>query len=163
VKPCLLEAAQILEDIADVADIMGRASEQRIGAVYIDREHGEHLRRVANELRETLEKLWCQKVEFGSYTCYEDTQYGFAVDSCLVYEVNELNSDGIKTIGCCCGHGRQQGYIQVAPESVGEMLNMGYERLPIDEHGNGQWCFIPKTPFWLGQQNGLFERGQGDD
>lgn len=87
----------------------------------------------------------CNKVEYGSYDCYADTKYGFSVDRCLVNEINSLNDDGIKTIGCCCGHRRQQGYIQVTPIYIPKMLWLGYEQLPVDEYGNGLWCFKPKT------------------
>jgi hypothetical protein len=89
--------------------------------------------------------LWCKSVSFGSYGCYEDTINGASVDGCLVGEVNKLLNSGIKTIGCCCGHAKRQGYIQVAPESAEAMNNLRYEQLPIDADGNGQWCFKPKT------------------
>ena len=104
---------------------------------------------VPNELIEAMlyaqGELYCKDVKFGTYDCYEDTVHGFPVDGCLVGEINRLNNDGIKTIGCCCGHGKMQGYIQVAPEYVDKMLELGYEQLPVDADGNGQWCFKPKT------------------
>ncbi len=144
----LIESAEILEDMADVADIRGRASEKRIGAVYIDAEHGDRMRHLSNSLRQILKEIWCKNIEFGSYDCYESTEYGFDVDSCLVGEINRLNADGIKTIGCCCGHGKQQGYIQVAPDFVDKMFELGYEQLSVDANGNGQWCFKPQTRWW---------------
>jgi hypothetical protein len=104
---------------------------------------------VTDELIEAMlyaqKVLLCGEVKFGSYDCYESTKYGFDVDGCLVSEINRLNNLGIKTIGCCCGHGRKQGYIQVSPESIEDMKNFGYEQLPVDENGNGEWCFKPKT------------------
>jgi len=87
----------------------------------------------------------CKDIIIGSYDCYEETNYNFSVDSCLVKEINFLNNKGINTIGCCCGHGRNHGYIQVIPSHVCNMKNLGYEQLPIDEKGNGKWCFKPKT------------------
>ena len=91
-------------------------------------------------------KVNCRDIAFGSYDCYEETKYGVSVDGCLVEEINRLNNNGIKTIGCCCGHGKAQGYIQVSPEFVQAMLTGGYEQLPLDKYGNGLWCFRPKAP-----------------
>lgn len=45
------EAAEILEDIVDVADVRGRASESRVGTIYISQEQDEHIRDIANTLR----------------------------------------------------------------------------------------------------------------
>ena len=52
---------------------------------------------------------------------------------------------GVVTIGSCCGHGRKQGFIQVAPQYVQKMHDLGYKQLPVDKNGFGQWCFKPKT------------------
>ncbi|WP_066689088.1 hypothetical protein [Christensenella intestinihominis] len=102
-----------------------------------------------NELRNAMttvmKYIWCQSVKFGSYNCQTTTKDGIPVDYCLEGEVMQLRNKGIETIGCCCGHGVAQGYIQVAPEFTEHMKALGYERIPIDEHGNGEWCFIPKT------------------
>lgn len=45
------EAAEILEDMADVADVRGRASQERIGAVYIKPEQAEQMRNISETLR----------------------------------------------------------------------------------------------------------------
>ncbi|HNT30338.1 MAG TPA: hypothetical protein PKL83_05290 [bacterium] len=37
-----------------------------------------------------------------------------AVDSCLADLVQALNNAGIETTGCCCGHGKGDGDIQLA-------------------------------------------------
>jgi hypothetical protein len=92
-----------------------------------------------------MARQYCRRVGYGTYLCYEQTHQGVEVDGCLVGEINRLNNEGIKTIGCCCGHGRQQGYIQVAPDNVEEMLKRKYQQIEIDDHGNGEWCFVPKT------------------
>jgi hypothetical protein len=88
----------------------------------------------------------CGNVHFGTYECYEEIkELNICVDKCLVDEIKMLNSKGIKTIGCCCGHGIKQGFIQVAPEYITNMDKLGYEQLKIDEYGNGFWCFKPKS------------------
>ena len=139
----LIKAAEILEDMADVADVRGRASENRIGTVYINPEKSEHMREIASSLRQT----YCKNIKYGSYDCYKPTGNGFDADRCLISEINNLNANGIKTIGCCCGHGKKEGYIQVTPEHLEKMFKLGYEQLPIDENKNGEWCFKPKTVF----------------
>ena len=41
-----------------------------------------------------------------------------AVDACLADLVQALNDAGIETIGCCCGHGKGAGDIQLADGRV---------------------------------------------
>lgn len=100
---------------------------------------------IREAMLEIMARVNCRHIDFGSYNCYEETKYGFSVDGCLVGEINHLNNNGINTVGCCCGHGKAQGYIQVSPEFVQAMLAAGYEQLPLDNYGNGLWCFRPKT------------------
>ena len=76
-------------------------------------------------------------------------------DKCLATEIKLLNEMGIKTIGCCCGHGKGKdySYIQVAPEYCEKMKELGYVQQPIDEYGNGQWCFEPKSVLLTNQSD----------
>lgn len=87
----------------------------------------------------------CKSIETGSHKCNEVTEFGFCADKCLIDELSRLRESGVETIGSCCGHDRLQGYIQVRPEHCEKMTELGYEQLPIDEFGNGHWCFKPKT------------------
>ncbi len=88
----------------------------------------------------------CSDVGFGCYDCYVTVPgYDICCDKCLATEIRLLNDLGIRTVGCCCGHKRVQGYIQVAPWFTGVMKSLGYEELPVDENGNGPWCFAPKS------------------
>lgn len=134
--------AQVLSDIIASARmpvvVNGEVYKEHRMTVNLDNESIEAMLYAMRELK-------CKGVSFGSYDCYENTINGVPVDGCLVGEVNKLVNSGIKTIGCCCGHSKKQGYIQVAPESVEDMKNLGYEQLPLDENGNGAWCFKPKT------------------
>jgi hypothetical protein len=130
------------------SDAISSSESPVIVSGYIFRQHRGYIN-VTDELIEAMlyaqKTLLCENVRFGSYDCYEPTIYGFEVDGCLVGEINRLNNNGIKTIGCCCGHGKKQGYIQVSPEFIETMKELGYEQLPLDESGNGEWCFKPKT------------------
>ena len=68
------------------------------------------------------------------------------VDTCLQAEITDLiRNHKIWTVGCCCGHGIEQAYIQVSETSVPRMIDLGYEKLPLDKYGNGKNCFKPKT------------------
>ncbi|UXJ67818.1 hypothetical protein [Lysinibacillus fusiformis] len=71
-----------------------------------------------------------------------------AVDACIAEEVQILNERGIKTIGCCCGHGRagqiveyQNGFgiwkereypphVLIAQESINIARQLGYNPYP---------------------------------
>lgn len=132
-----------LSDFIAVAErpviVSGEIYKKRSGRVYMDID-------VRDGMLELMALAYCRNVKFGTYECYEDTKYGFPVDGCLVGEINRLNNSGVKTIGCCCGHGKKPAYIQVAPEYGKQMEVAEYIKFELDEHGNGEWCFIPKTP-----------------
>lgn len=97
----------------------------------------------------------CVDSPIGEYKCQVEIRFSaqserkpFSVDTCLQHEIHELIfKQGVNTIGCCCGHGRKQAYIQVSPQSVQKMYDLGYEPLPEREDGQGKWCFKPKTYF----------------
>lgn len=99
----------------------------------------------------------CVDSPIGGYRCYvkivESRGPGYeptiiCVDTCLQHEIYELrHTYNVNTIGCCCGHGRKQAYIQVSPHSVQKMHELGYDPLPEQENGQGKWCFKPKTYF----------------
>lgn len=97
----------------------------------------------------------CVDSPIGEYKCQVEIRFSaqserkpFSVDTCLQHEIHELIfKQGVNTIGCCCGHGRKQAYIQVSPQSVQKMHDLGYDPLPEREDGQGKWCFKPKTYF----------------
>lgn len=67
-------------------------------------------------------------------------------DGCLWQELVYLWRQGVETVGCCCGNHTDSkpnsAYIQVEPNSVWKMKELGYET-KINEFGN--LIFIPKT------------------
>lgn len=94
----------------------------------------------------------CVDSPIGEYRCYVEIHHSpqsgidsLCVDTCLQHEICELWKRGVTTIGCCCGHGRKQAYVQVTPQSVQKMHELGYEPLQETEDGQGKWCFKPKT------------------
>lgn len=88
----------------------------------------------------------CSAAGKGTYCCYVMVPgYDISCDKCLASEIRMLNDMGIRTIGCCCGHGTDTGYIQVDPRYIGDMKRIGYVEREPDVHGNGRWCFVPKS------------------
>jgi hypothetical protein len=70
------------------------------------------------------------------------------VDECLADEIEELWSKGIKTCGCCCGHGLSLGYIQVTNDCIEQMEKLGYVHYIYENKFGGvkrRDAFIPKT------------------
>lgn len=70
------------------------------------------------------------------------------VDKCLAKEITSLWEQGVKTLGCCCGHGKKLGFIQVTNDSCKKMLEMGYVNYIYDDRFGGierKDAFIPKS------------------
>lgn len=97
----------------------------------------------------------CVDSPIGEYRCQVEIRFSpqsgrkpICVDTCLQHEIYELIfKHNVNTIGSCCGHGRKQAYIQVSPQSVQKMHDLGYDPLPERDDGQGKWCFKPKTFF----------------
>lgn len=124
----------------------------------------------------------CKDIKSGSYDCAYNIMLPYlvkdptepnkpqhtkwvSVDKCLLPEILQLWEKGIKTSGCCCGHGRLEPFIGVMPEYISQMKELGYETQfntcrPADEDS-----FIPKTEFkygsadkgfnWWGRERGI--------
>lgn len=98
-------------------------------------------------------EVMCKYSPIQEYKCQVNIKFSpengrktISVDTCLQTEIyNLIHKHGICTVGCCCGHGTHQPYLQVNDFSVSKMLELGYERLPLDEYGNGKNCFKAKT------------------
>lgn len=72
----------------------------------------------------------------------------FQIDGCLSSEILSLWSKGIKTTGCCCGHGKVLGYIGVTDDCIEIMEELGYQHYLFDDSFGGverKDTFIPKT------------------
>lgn len=66
------------------------------------------------------------------------------VDACLVEEVAALWRLGIRTTGCCCGHGGQApAYIGVVEADIGRMEALGYVVLENRSRPGAQDSFSP--------------------
>lgn len=96
-------------------------------------------------LAEIRHKYICASSGIGKHRCSIETAHGYCCDTCLQPELHDLWSVGVKTIGSCCGHGILVPYIQVAPQYVQKMHELGYCEREPDGKGNGINCFIPKT------------------
>lgn len=63
-------------------------------------------------------------------------------DACMVYELHTLWKNGVRTNGCCCGHGKYLASIVVDKTSIEKMVNLGYENHP--DYIDRQDVFIGK-------------------
>mgnify|MGYP001116736770 CR=1 FL=1 len=63
-------------------------------------------------------------------------------------EIEELWRKGIRTTGCCCGHGIWLGFIEVVDEDITKMEQMGYVHYIYERELGGKErmdAFIPKS------------------
>ena len=70
------------------------------------------------------------------------------VDECLADEIEHLWDKGIKTTGCCCGHGYLLGFIEVTEDCIKSMEQLGYIHYIYDvKYGGNERkdAFIPKS------------------
>ena len=87
---------------------------------------------------------------FISYNCTDGYKDSICVDICLKDEIEDLWSKGIKTTGCCCGHGSANlsGFIEVTDDCISKMEKMGYIHYIYAEQFGGvnrKDAFIPKS------------------
>jgi len=88
----------------------------------------------------------CNKVQRISLTekqqiaLHQDMPY-MVVDSCIACEMTYLISKGIRTLECCCGHGKQLAYALIMSESHDAMIDLGY--VPVKE-ANGVYRVLLK-------------------
>lgn len=68
-----------------------------------------------------------------------------AIDKCLLPEILNLWEMGIKTTGCCCGHGKHSAFISVDFDDIQKMKDLGYEVYYNEYRPNDEDSFIPKT------------------
>lgn len=96
----------------------------------------------------------CNKVDlipppkFIKCNCSDNYKKSVGLDACLADEIQNLWAHGIKTCGCCCGHGRELGFIQVTDDCIQKMRYLGYQNyIYPDEFGGAERkdAFIPKS------------------
>lgn len=59
------------------------------------------------------------------------------VDRCIAEEIRWLNAQGVRTEGCCCGHGKAPATAMIAPGSAERATALGYE--PVYKADVGLW------------------------
>lgn len=104
-------------------------------------------------LCEAKKVIMCNDSKIGEYKCSVPIHFSqmsgmkdISVDTCLQDEIfNLIKKHGVMTIGSCCGHGVKQPFIQVDKYSTTIMEELGYKKLPVDEYGSGEDCYLPKT------------------
>ena len=109
----------------------------------------------------------CEDIDYGTYQCayhiyvpwlcklsYEDDSQKkpklVCVDKCLLPEILKLWEMGIKTTGCCCGHGRTAPYIGVDFVDIQKMKDFGYQVQYNPCRPDDEDSFVPKTKLYYG-------------
>lgn len=49
-----------------------------------------------------------------------------SVDPCIVEEIKYLWSLGIETHGSCCGHNKEESFVNIHNKDIDKMLRLGY-------------------------------------
>jgi hypothetical protein len=61
-------------------------------------------------------KKFTKGVNLMAPSAISDDAMQVPVDYCLAPLIQMLNDYGVKTLGCCCGHGKSRGMILIDPE-----------------------------------------------
>lgn len=101
--------------------------------------------------------MGCRDIEVGTYACsqsimppfktgFPDKKYRHvSIDRCLINEVTHLWELGVKTTGCCCGHGKHSPFIGVEFACIDKMKKLGYKVQPNPWRPGDEDSFYPKT------------------
>ena len=79
-----------------------------------------------------MQKIHCKSgshehtVAVKTPTWLYETKTEVMIDRCVVDEIKNLWSLGIRTYGCCCGHGEHVAMVNVHPDDAQKMLEMDY-------------------------------------
>lgn len=116
--------------------------------------------------------MQCKDIEFGTGDCAYNIHLPWLVDGkakmvnidkCLLPEIIHLWELGIKTTGCCCGHGKEEPFIGVAFEDIDRMLELGYKVCPNKYRPRDRDSFYPKTILKYGNADKGFNWWDGQE
>ena len=81
---------------------------------------------------------------------------GISVDECLADEIEGLWGVGVRTTGCCCGHGETSGSIGVEKVDIPTMIKLGYKPLngKVDMFFPKSKCTCKERKKWYRTKNG---------
>lgn len=102
------------------------------------------------------DSIMCSDIPFQTYECCYHIMLPWlcdnmkkpmtvSIDKCLLPEILNLWEMGIKTTGCCCGHGKQGAFIGVDFDDIQKMKELGYEVYYNKCRPNDEDSFISKT------------------
>ncbi len=99
----------------------------------------------------------CHNVALGSYgnqvvldrpahmlgrTEGSSNQESICVDTCIATRIGQLWSRGIRTTGCCCGHGDQPAYVGVIVNDIEMMMALGFQVLDNESRPGAMDSFV---------------------
>ena len=118
-------------------------------------EHLEFLKENIQHIYNCNKKILYPPKNFITYNIITDENDKYKneiqVDECLANEIEELWNKGIKTTGCCCGHGVAAPYIGVTEENIQRMKDLGYEVQFNSCRPEAEDSFVPKTELNYGK------------
>jgi len=79
------------------------------------------------------------------------------VDRCIAEEIKWLNAQGVRTEGCCCGHGNGVPEAMIKPSSVSKAKELGYN--PVYHPDIGLFEIILKSS----RTRNCSDLSEGDD
>ena len=106
-------------------------------------------------------EMKCSDIAFGTSDCAYNIQtpwfsddgsaHIICVDKCLLPEILKLWEMGIRTTGCCCGHGdASKAFIGVRADFIPKMISIGYKIQFNPCRPNDNDSFIPNTNIQYG-------------
>ena len=75
------------------------------------------------------------------------TTWGISMDRCLAGQIIDLWEAGIRTYGCCCGHGKYKGWINTGPEDFEKAIALGYKHYIYENAPDRKDTVFAKNPY----------------
>jgi len=72
---------------------------------------------------------------------------GISVDRCMAGQIISLWKAGIRTYGCCCGHGEYDGWINVAREDFTKAMELGWKQYHYEDEPDRKDTVFAKKPY----------------
>ena len=76
---------------------------------------------------------------------------GISVDRCMAGQIISLWKAGIRTYGCCCGHGDRVGMINVGEEDFEKALELGWEKYDFENAPDRRDTVLARSPYLYSQ------------
>ena len=72
---------------------------------------------------------------------------GICVDRCMVSRIIDLWKAGIRTYGCCCGHGDISGFINIDEADFEKAMELGWEQYHFEDQPDRKDTIFAKKSY----------------